>query len=234
MTNSGSESVDFDVRPPMPLAEYDQTVRQVNVGYELLFTLALAWLRSLRKPNLHLLVVGAGGGTEVTTFAPINPAWRFTGVDPSENMLALARSKVESLHVGQRVRLLRGTVDDLPATEYYDAATCIFVLHFIPDDGSKLSLLKSIFQRLRPGAPLILGSPALTDLRQFDDLAGAWQQYGELMGLSPEKMAATIEQIRARQSVTSEERHVALLREAGFQTITRFFSALAITGWIAR
>ena len=121
---------DFDVRPPMPVSEYEDTVKRVNVGYELVFALVHSSLRALGRPDLHVLVVGAGGGAEIEHFLPANPGWRITGVDPSRDMLALAQAKAERLGVAERVTLIQGTVDDLPASASFEAATCIYVLHF--------------------------------------------------------------------------------------------------------
>ncbi len=86
-----------------------------NVGYDLVFTLALCFLRALRRPALDLLVVGAGGGAEIERFLPGNPGWHLTGVDPSRNMLALAEAKVDQLGLHDRATLIQGTVQDLPA-----------------------------------------------------------------------------------------------------------------------
>ncbi len=226
---------DFDARPPIPVTEYEQTVKRVNVGYDLVFMLAGCFLRALHQPELNLLVVGAGGGTEIQQFSPENPGWRLTGVDPSQDMLALAQAKAERLGVRERVELVRGTVEDLPAEARFDAATCLFVLHFLPDAG-KLALLRGIAMRLRPDAPVLVASGIRPDdggLRE--DLLGAWQQYGELMGMPAERMAATIEQLMS-QPLTPDEDYVHLLREAGFKRSTRFFSGLGggITAWIAR
>jgi hypothetical protein len=60
-----STQVDFDKNPPMPLTEYEQTVKRVNVGYDLTFLLTECFLRALGKSDLNLLVIGAGGGAEI-------------------------------------------------------------------------------------------------------------------------------------------------------------------------
>ena len=227
----------FDDRPPMPVTEYERVVARVNVGYDLLFTLALCLLRGLGRPDLHVLVVGAGGGKEVETFAPGAPGWRVTGVDPSADMLALAQTKADRLGVGERVTLVRGTVDDLPGQDRFDAATCIFVLHVLPREDQR-ALLRGIAGRLRPGAPLILVSGVADPGGVPDDLVRAWQQYGELMGMPPDRMAVTLENLLSPPRVTTvptEDQCVRLLRAVGFRRVTRFFSALGvITGWIAR
>lgn len=229
------QPVDFDARPPMPVTEYEQTAKRVNVGYDLLFTLAGCFLRAQHQPEMHLLVVGAGGGAEIERFLPGHPGWRLTGVDPSQNMLALAQAKADGLGARDRVTLIRGTVEDLPADARFDAATCLYVLHFLPDHD-RLALLRGIAGRLRPGAPLLVASPARGDddgLR--GDILGAWQQYGELMGMPSEQMAATIQRLTARPETTSEEDYPRLLREAGFTRVARFLSVLAGMGaWIAR
>jgi tRNA (cmo5U34)-methyltransferase len=38
-----------------------------------------------------VLVLGAGGGMELTTLSEAHPGWRFDGVDPSAPMLEAAR-----------------------------------------------------------------------------------------------------------------------------------------------
>ncbi len=52
----------------------------------------------------------------------------------------------------------------------------MLVMHFVPDDGFKLWLLKNIAQRLKPGAELILadlyGDPSLPYFAKF---RLAWQ-----------------------------------------------------------
>lgn len=226
---------DFDTRPPMPVVDYEETVKRVNVGYDLILTLSSCSLRALQQPALQLLVVGAGGGAEIAALLPDNPGWQLTGVDPSRDMLAQAQAKAEQLGVQEQVELVRGTVDDLPAAGRFDAATCLFVLHFLPDAG-KLALLQAIGQRLRPGAPLLVASgvrPEDAGLRE--ELLGTWQQYGEVMGMPATQMAATIEQLLALP-MTPEEEYVRLLRAAGFQRSARLFSVLGggVTAWIAR
>lgn len=228
---------DFDSQPPVPVTEYEQTVKGVNVGYDLVFTLTYCFLRALHRPDLNLLVVGAGGGMEIERFLSGNPGWHLAGVDPSQEMLALAAAKAERLGVREQVRLVRGTVEALPAGARFDAATCLFVLHFLPDDG-KLALLRGIAGQLRPAAPLLVASGCrVEDGGLRDDFLGAWQQHGELMGIPAERMATIVEQLVAQQpNMSSEEDYVRLLHEAGFERVAPFLSVMkgGLGAWIAR
>jgi len=230
--------VDFDTRPPVPVNDYDQTVRRVNVGYDLLFALTHSFLRGLRRPNLELLVVGAGGGAEIESFLPSNPEWRLTGVDPSAEMLALARAKADDLGVLNRATLVRGTVDELPNERRFDAAVCLFVLHFLPDEG-KLATLRGIRHRLRPRAPLLVacGARVVEDVGLRDDYLGAWQQFGELMGMPAERMTALIEQLLPQQASSSlEETYVRLMHEANFEHVGSVLRVMGggMAAWLAR
>lgn len=229
------QPVDFDARPPMPVSEYAQTVKRVNIGYDLVMTLTECFLRALHQPELDMLVVGAGGGEEIERFLPQNPGWRLTGVDPSRDMLALAQATVERLGVRERATLIQGQVADLPAEARFGAATCLFVLHFLPDD-EKLAILREIAARLRPGAPLLLVAGSRPDAGELsDDFLGAWQEYGESMGMPAERMATTIQEILARPNRTTEEDYGRLLREVGFTRVARYFSVLGgMSGWLAR
>ena len=235
-----AQSTDFDVNPPMPVAQYEHTVKSVNMGYEFFLTLTYAFLRALRKPELDILVVGAGGGAEIERFLPDNPGWRVTGVDPSQDMLDLAAAKAERLGVRHRVRLIRGTVDEAPGDHCFDAATCLLVLHFLPDDA-KVALLRGMARRLHPGAPALIVSGCrvdeLTHGTLRDDLVGAWQQYGEMHGMPAARMSAIIDDLLARQArATTEEGYRRLIHEAGFTHVANVLSVMgdALCAWIAR
>src|SRR5512132_490541 len=119
--------------------------------------------------------VRAGGGAETTSFLTPSPDWLLTGGDPSAEMLALARAKAVQLRLRDRVTLLRGTVDDLPDEPRFDAAVCLFVLHFLPEEGQRATL-RGIHRRLRPGAPLLVasGARAMEDASLRADYLGAW------------------------------------------------------------
>ncbi len=233
-------ATDFDTNPPVPAMAYEHVVRGVNMGYEFIFELTHAFLRSLGKRDLDLLVVGAGGGAEIEAFLPGNPEWRITGVDPSRQMLDLARATAARLGVADRVTLIKGSVNDLPAERRFDAATCVFVLHFL-DDDAKRALLRGMQRHLKPDAPALSASGCRVDaftagpLR--DDLLSAWRQYGEHRGVLAAQMQAITEDIISRQAeATSEERYRELMREAGFAYVATVLSVMhdAMCAWIAR
>lgn len=100
-------------------------------------------MRSHLQTTANLLIVGAGTGMELVQFSG-NWGWQMLGVDPSSNMLAIAQEKIQQHGLSEQAKLFQGYTHDLPDTPLYDTATCILVMHFLLDDGSKLALLQSI------------------------------------------------------------------------------------------
>jgi demethylmenaquinone methyltransferase/2-methoxy-6-polyprenyl-1,4-benzoquinol methylase len=116
-------------------------------------------------------------------------------VDPSENMLAIGRTKVAAAgFTPSVVRLLFGDAQDLstalPDNSTFDAITMAFAIRNVPERGRALQQLAN---RLRPGgrlAILELQPPSFAPARWFVRHAvpalgalmsgGAWREYRHL------------------------------------------------------
>jgi tRNA (cmo5U34)-methyltransferase len=216
-------------------ARYDRLVRTTIFGYESLFRMVLALVQTRLSVTARVLIVGSGTGAELITFGNLMPGWKLTGVDPSAQMIGLCQQKLNQEALSDRVQLHCGYAADLPAEQQYDAATLVLVMHFIPDDGAKLALLRSIADRLRPGASFVLidhhGDPQSAEFRH---LLSAWQNYQVLMGM-PAAAAESLlaEAVRTHHFIT-EARTRELLAEAGFGNTERFFTAFLTAGWLAQ
>jgi tRNA (cmo5U34)-methyltransferase len=214
---------------------YDDDIRAAIPGYDLLHETVAALLQNELGENARVLAVGVGTGEEILRLAPRNPGWRFTGVDPSAAMLAVAREKVAAEGVSDRVELVEGLVQDLPAAEPYDAATLILVQHFLPDDSAKLDILRATAERLKPNAPLIMANmhgdltaPATQRLYH------AWKQRQIARGISPGDAEGMFAGLPTVVHFVPEERIRAQLREAGFTEIEPIVKAFVIGAWLAR
>lgn len=224
--------LDFDKNQSLPVSNYDVKIKYLVPGYETIFNIVLALLHQKVPKQANLLIVGAGGGSELSVFGR-GSQWQFTGVDPSAEMLSAASSKVEALGLSERVCLIQGTLDDVPATTF-NAATCVLVMHFLPDNGSKLLLLKSIHQRLESRAPLFLvdfGGERGSE--QFEQILSAWKFHAISTGASVEFIEEQLAEVIPHFAVVPEKRAVALLNEAGFTEIMPFYKALMFSGWMA-
>jgi tRNA (cmo5U34)-methyltransferase len=214
---------------------YDEDIRAAMPGYDVLHETVAALLKNELSDEARILAVGVGTGEEIARLAPGNPGWRLTAVDPSAEMLAVARERVEGSGLGDRVDFHVGYAHDLPAGQAYDAATLILVQHFLPDDGAKLDLLRSIATRLKPGSPLILANMH-GDLRDpvTQRLYQAWKRRQIARGMSASDADAMFQGLPQVVHFVSSERIRELLSEAGFGDVEPVFNAFVIGGWLAR
>jgi tRNA (cmo5U34)-methyltransferase len=215
--------------------EYDKGIRRTFPSYDAMFKLVQAYLRTNTEKDANLLIVGAGGGTELALLGPKNPDWIFTAIDPAEPMLDLARNKVDQLKMTDRVNFIEGTIDEVEDGKLYDAATFLLVLHFIADNDEKLRQLKSIRQRLKPGAPFVLASmygdlndPAINAL--FSLWKAYWLDSTNLSEAEVDEMELSVRSL----SFISEDEIELLLRGAGFGSIAKFFQTNIFGGWICK
>ena len=119
----------------------------VRSGYDASHAMAVVLLRDRIGEHGRILVLGAGGGFELSVFARECQRWTFTGVDPSVEMLRQANVKLETVGASGRVSWVQGTVENSPR-DPLDAATAFLVLNFVEDDPR----IYAAFAR-RNGAP---------------------------------------------------------------------------------
>lgn len=96
------------------VATYADRPPRVVPGYDAMQRMTAILLAEHVPDGGRVLVLGAGGGLELKTFAQTHPAWSFDGVDPAREMLQLAEETLGPLL--SRVRLHQGYIDDAPTT----------------------------------------------------------------------------------------------------------------------
>jgi tRNA (cmo5U34)-methyltransferase len=235
MTNADATSAGhFDA---IHAGNYEKKNRIALAGYEACHELAACMLAaSLGSGKAARILVGGAGGTaqEFIGAARLEPGWRFVGVDPSEPMLVAARARLEQFGFSDRVEMYQGTIMDLPGNQRFDAAMLIGVLHHLPGDEAKASVLKAIADRLKPDAPLILASNYCTYASQPLMLA-AWGERWRMHGDTPDEVKVKLAKLQeGTDPPHSEEAVFTLLAGAGFCQPLRFFSSLYWGAWIAQ
>jgi len=82
---------------PQAVARYAEGPARQVPGFHALQRMTALLLAESVPAEGTVLVLGAGGGLELKVFADAQPGWRFIGVDPSAEMLDLARSTLGPL-----------------------------------------------------------------------------------------------------------------------------------------
>jgi tRNA (cmo5U34)-methyltransferase len=178
-------------------------------------------------PNGRILVLGAGGGLELKALAEAHSGWSFDGVDPSADMLQIAKQTVGPHRT--RIHLHEGTIDVAPKGPF-DGATCLLTFHFIPR-ALRLPTLQQVRRRLKPGAPFVV---AHISFPQTETERALWiARHVAFGGADPANAESARHAIATKLAVLSPEEDEALLREAGFGDVSLFYAGFSFRGWVA-
>lgn len=214
---------------PAMVARYLETTPRKVPGFADLHRMVMLLLAEHAPEAANILVLGAGGGLELKALAEAQEGWRFVGVDPSLEMLDLARRLLRpSL---QRVELHHGTIDAAPPGPY-DGATCLLVLHFLERD-ERLRTLREIRKRLRPGATLVVAHHSCPQGDELHRWLSRSIAFGSEAPLNFAAASVSASAMESRLPILSVDEDEALIREAGFSKVAMFYAGLTFRGWVA-
>lgn len=207
---------------------YERRIGKMIPFYSGIMELVAIYLLENTPEKGKILSVGCGTGADFAKLLKIAPdRFSITGLDPSPEMIEQAQKKFPEL------KLICGTIGELLATEEYDSATLLFVLHFLPDTGDKLSLLKEIYARLKKGGSLILFDLFDSEPNGPENLFQNIKSYLiNFQGWEEEAVQIYLKRVFELHRIPSS-RYTDLLQEAGFSVNSQKFRSLHVGGWIA-
>ena len=179
--------------------------------------------------DANVLVVGAGGGLELKVFAEAQAGWRFCGVDPSAEMLALAKRTLGPL--ASRVDFHEGLTETAPEGPF-DAAACLLTLHFL-DENERRKTLAEIHRRLKPGAPFVAAHFSFPQaVGEKAKWLARFAAFAAASGMPEDNAKTAAAAISERLPILPPERDEALLLEAGFAGVEMFYAGFTFRGWV--
>jgi len=175
----------------------------------------------------EVLVLGAGGGNEMAALAAARPDWRFIGVDPSLEMLELARSKCAAFV--DRITYIQGKIDVAPLGPF-EGGVCLLTLHFLPAP-ERLATLQALRARLKTGAALVVAHHCIPAgegeiwLPRFADFAAN-------NGVTGQGLANGAQALGRALPILTPDADMALMRAAGFGNVAQFYHAFTFRGFV--
>lgn len=214
---------------PAAVARYTENPPRLVPGFHDLQRMTRLLLAETAPEDGRILVVGAGGGLELRAFAEAQPLWRFVGVDPSAEMLKLARLTLGAL--SERAELHEGYIATAPEGPY-DAASCLLTLHFVPET-ERVATLAEIRRRLKLGAAFVVAHHSLPRGRGRDAWLDRYAAFGAENGLAFDAAPGGARALGQQLPILPPETELEHLLEAGFSDPQLFYAAFTFRGWIA-
>jgi ubiquinone/menaquinone biosynthesis C-methylase UbiE len=150
------------------------------------------------SPGKHYLDIGCGTGNY--TMALASHGLNFTGVEPSEEMLNMAKAR------GEQVRWLQGTAEHIPANdETFDGIIATLTIHHWADLAKSM---KEIYRVCKPGGAVVFFTATPQQMK------GYWLNY-----YFPQMLRTSIDQMPGFYAIASA------LTNAGFglNTTEKYF-----------
>lgn len=214
---------------PAMVASYAESTPRKVPGFADLHRMTMLLLAERAPETADILVAGAGGGLELKALAEAQPHWRFVGVDPSAEMLDLARCILGPLQ--SRVALQQGYVEAAP-TGPFDGATCLLTLHFLAKD-ERLRTLRQIRRRLKPSAALVVAHHSIPKDGDFVRWFARSVAFAGGSSADIARASASAATMAERLPVLSADEDESILRQAGFSDVALFYVGFSFRGWVA-
>lgn len=215
---------------PEAVARYTDGPRRFVPGLADLHRMTGILLAERAPADAHVLVLGAGGGLELTALADAHAGWHFEGVDPAAEMLKLA-ARTMGPHAA-RATLREGYIEDASEGPF-DAATCLLTLHFL-DADERLSTVRQVHRRLKRGAPFVVAHSSLPKERDARDLwLTRYMAFAIASGADPAYTEKAREAVDKMSGMLPADTDPAILEAAGFSNVTQFYQGFTWRGWIA-
>lgn len=209
---------------------YDQHIRKLIPGYELIHQQILAILQAHLPKHAHVLIIGAGTGYELSYLLQAFPQCTFTVTELSQPMLDKAKQAVSEWNTDNRVQFILGSHTHFDFKPQYDAVLSILVTHFVPF-AKKPEFIKAARASLKSNGIFLS-----FDLTQFSfaQEAESLNRICLMNGLREQQVQAMQSRMNDDFYALSANETLELLSEAGFSKVSAFTQIFSYQGFIAQ
>ncbi|MEM6279984.1 MAG: class I SAM-dependent methyltransferase [Verrucomicrobiota bacterium] len=204
-------------------ADYDERIRSMVPGYDLLHELTGAFIIANAPPSSRILLAGVGTGNELIPLAEKRSDLSFTALDSSAEMLAVAEAKASAAGISAQVEFVHARVEDFTPTNSYDVVVSHLVSHFYPDDGSRKKFFETLSSGLRTGGSLLISEFGIALNSSSRSTYGEW-----LVERKTDHPSRILTRVESEFHTLSRERFEEILRDCDLAEVETFFTALGV------
>ncbi|WOE33329.1 MULTISPECIES: class I SAM-dependent methyltransferase [unclassified Acinetobacter] len=215
-----------DFQNKVVVERYDDHIRKLIPGYELVHQQINAILTTYLTQSAHILVVGCGTGYELSYLLQQHPNWTFTAVDTSLTMLQQAQHNL--LNDQNRVEFIHADICDIPLTAQFDAAITILVGHFIAYEH-KAKFYQAIFNQLKTSGYLLTYDLMLAPDPQTLTVI---QHLVQHIGLSQQQSQKMLDRLKDDFQLLDIEEFQDYMINAGFKNIRSYCQIIDYYGFL--
>ncbi len=139
-------------------------------------------------------------------------------------MAQAARRHVDQTGVASRIHIREQPLS-MAESPSWDAAVCLFVAHFVPDDGARADFWEALASRLRPGKPLWLAEISRPTPTNRD----VWCRWASDRGVPSERVDGLRARLDGGFATLSPTRSRALANAAGFRHVDSLVRLVGVT-----
>jgi tRNA (cmo5U34)-methyltransferase len=215
-------------------SSYDKRIAKVAPLFDALYLLIRLVLSEL-PADARILCVGVGTGSELIALAQYFPQRQFTAVEPAAPMLNICRQKAEEYGIASRCTFHEGYLDSLPASDPFDAATCIRVSQFMMQQEQRRNFFRQISARLRPNGYLV-NSDFASDMSTpaYKSLLAVTRQMFQYAQMPAGEIEKIIGAYGRDVAILPPQEVEAIIASSGFDPPVLFFQTFLVHAWYAR
>ena len=223
-----------DGKPTQNFPQFYDTHINVTIPYYKTFNVEIINLVKATGHGPQLwLDTGCGTGTLAESALSVFPEVRFMLVDPSPEMMAVAKSKLESKY-SPRVSFLESSATQeiiLPGGKKPDVITAVLCHHYLQEKG-RVEATRKCFELLKPGG-LFITFENIRPLTSLGTDIGKtnWGNFQIAAGKSIAEAENHIQRFGVEYFPITVEQHLALLRGSGFKVVELFWYSYMQAGF---